>query len=253
MAAGFRVASPTKYFDEYYGYDGLYRITGFARGQLTGTPPSGVTGQTWGEGWWLDPTGNWNGYTQTTGGTTHAGPDPHRHAVNEITGITNTTGDAWSQPGYDPAGNMISMPQPNSPGDGYAATFDAWHRLRFIFDLSTVRRSRYRRTSTMGGTSASARCMPSGMTTETRDFYPNDSWQVLQEYVSGYVDRQYFWGLRYIDDLVLRDRSAAAPACWTSGMYALQDANWNVVAIYNAGTTRSTSVSPTRPTASASS
>jgi hypothetical protein len=38
------------------------------------------------------------------------------------------------------------------------------------------------------------------------------------------VDRQFTCGLRYIDDLVLRDRGVERK-------YALQDPNWNVVAV----------------------
>ncbi len=41
------------------------------------------------------------------------------------------------------------------------------------------------------------------------------------------------WGLRYVDDLVLRDR-ATSGSTFNERLYALQDANWNVVAIYNA-------------------
>jgi RHS repeat-associated protein len=40
-------------------------------------------------------------------------------------------------------------------------------------------------------------------------------------------DRQFVWGLRYIDDLILRDRSFVATL--DERLYALQDANWNVV------------------------
>ena len=53
---------------------------------------------------------------------------------------------------------------------------------------------------------------------------------MLEERISGTTpDRQYVWGLRYIDDLVLRDRSVAGTL--DERLYALQDANWNMVAI----------------------
>jgi RHS repeat-associated protein len=55
------------------------------------------------------------------------------------------------------------------------------------------------------------------------------------------ADLQYVWGLRYVDDLVLRDRNADAnPLTGSDGLpgsgleerlYALQDPNWNVTAI----------------------
>jgi RHS repeat-associated protein len=65
----------------------------------------------------------------------------------------------------------------------------------------------------------------------TRWFVNSKDWQVLEEYLGTSVDRRYVWGIRYIDDLVLRD--------WSNGgtlnvrHFALQDANWNVVAICN--------------------
>jgi len=42
----------------------------------------------------------------------------------------------------------------------------------------------------------------------TRDYYYSDQWQVLEERVGGatVAERRYVWGVRYVDDLVLRDR-----------------------------------------------
>jgi RHS repeat-associated protein len=46
------------------------------------------------------------------------------------------------------------------------------------------------------------------------------------------AERQFVWGLRYIDDLILRDRDTSTPHDGVDQRhYALQDANWNVVAI----------------------
>ena len=44
---------------------------------------------------------------------------------------------------------------------------------------------------------------------------------------------QYVWGLRYVDDLILRDRDTSDPknGILNERLYALQDANWNVVAL----------------------
>ena len=63
----------------------------------------------------------------------------------------------------------------------------------------------------------------------TRHFYYSAGWQVLEERLGGSAsaDRQFVWGLRYIDDLILRDRGAER-------FYALQDPNWNVTAICDA-------------------
>jgi RHS repeat-associated protein len=39
------------------------------------------------------------------------------------------------------------------------------------------------------------------------------------------------WGLRYVDELLLRDRDTNADGTLDERLYALQDANWNVVAL----------------------
>ena len=44
-------------------------------------------------------------------------------------------------------------------------------------------------------------------------------------------DIQYVWGLRYIDDLILRDRDTTGNGTLDERLYAMQDANWNVVAL----------------------
>ena len=67
----------------------------------------------------------------------------------------------------------------------------------------------------------------------TRHHYYSDQWQVLEERVGSATtaDRQYVWGLRYVDDLVLRDRDTGSG---NERLYSMQDDNWNVVAICNA-------------------
>jgi RHS repeat-associated protein len=62
----------------------------------------------------------------------------------------------------------------------------------------------------------------------TRHFYYTKRWQIIEERVgsSTSADRQFVWGLRYIDDLVCRDVSSTR-------LYALQDANWNVTTVAN--------------------
>ena len=222
-----------KYFDEYYNYDGVFRLTGLARGQLTGTPPSGVTGQTFGEDWTLDPTGNWNEYKELSSATTVTLDQTRTaSAANEITGIDiETPSDtAWTQPGYDAAGSMTTMPQPNSSANPFKAIFDAWQRMRFLFDMTTGSPVEVQENQYDGRGFRIRTIVPSGMTSVTRDFYQSDSWRVLQEYVSGAVDRQYVWALRHIDDLVLRDRTTTGSL--SERFYAMQDDNWNVVAIF---------------------
>ena len=219
-------------FDELYGYDGLYRLSQMQRGQLNSTQTA-ITSVTldFQQNWMLDPTGNWGGFTeQATGGSVTLNQTRSANTVNEITGITNSVGTGWSQPGYDAAGNMTTMPQPGSPANKYTATIDAWNRLTQLVDPSTgntVQQNQYDgRNFRVARVSYTA-----GSLSETRQYFYTRSWQAVEERISGTTpDRQYVWGLRYIDDLVLRDRSVSGGTL-NEQMYALQDANWNMVAI----------------------
>ena len=49
--------------------------------------------------------------------------------------------------------------------------------------------------------------------------------------ISSNPNRQYVWGERYIDDLMLRDRDTTGDGTLDERLYALQDANWNMVAV----------------------
>ena len=42
---------------------------------------------------------------------------------------------------------------------------------------------------------------------------------------------QNLWGLRYIDDLILRDRDSDSNGTLDERLYCLQDPNWNVIAV----------------------
>jgi len=113
---------------------------------------------------------------------------------------------------------MTTIPQPKDLAKGFTATWDAWNRLVKLADTSgTVSEYSYdglnrRITKTVDST--------------VRHFYFSDQWQVLEERVdiATTADKQYVWGERYIDDLVLRDKGSER-------LYALQDALFNVVAI----------------------
>ena len=74
-----------------------------------------------------------------------------------------------------------------------------------------------------------------GILNETRHLYYSKDWQVLEERVdsSTAAQSQQVWGLRYIDDCVLRDRDTTNNGTLDERLYALQDANWNVDALVN--------------------
>jgi RHS repeat-associated protein len=71
-----------------------------------------------------------------------------------------------------------------------------------------------------------------GTLTETRHFYYTEpsKWQVVEERVDSETDpdRQFVWGQRYIDDLVLRDKDTDTDGDFDERLFAMQDANWNV-------------------------
>ena len=220
-------------FDELYAYDGLYRLKNLQRGTLN-TGNTQITSPDFIQCWTLDATGNWKGFREddTGSGTWDLVQSRTANTVNEITGITNSTGSAWANPAYDANGNMTSLPKPTAPGSGLTGTYDAWNRVVKLVDATsgnTVQTNAYdglrRRTVKQAYTA--------GTLSETRHYYYSSSWQVLEERVgsSSNAERQFVWGLRYIDDLILRDRDTNNDGTLDERMYALQDPNWNVVGL----------------------
>jgi len=188
--------------------------------------------------------------------------DRAHNRANELNSFATSTGTDWVDPAHDRAGNMTTIPQPKDLANGFAATYDAWNRLVEVKNQSgtTVTTNEYdglnRRTvrDETGGSGA------------LRRFYYSSSWQVVEERIdlATDADRQFVWGARYVDDLVLRDdfsgcvvasslsgpEPAGAESFWdalaegssssssssSSGSdscrhYYLQDANFNVVAV----------------------
>jgi RHS repeat-associated protein len=212
------------YLDETYAYDSLNRLTGMQRGNLSGGSIAGTPAREM--DYTLDPTGNWSAYLTKTNGSTDLSQNRSSNAVNEITAFTGTP--LWSTPpSYDAAGNMTVFPQPATPGSSYTATYDAWNRMVGL-------------TNTSGGSAVATyqydgrgRRVVKTTPTETRHFYYTNSWQDVEERVgtAATMDKQYVWGVRYVDELVCRDDAdnAALPR-----LYATQDANFNLMRVCNA-------------------
>ena len=200
----------SKDFDELYDYDLLHRLKDMARGRLDAAH-TGLSAKTFAQCWTLDETGNWKRFQEddTGAGTWSLVQSRTANPVNEITDITESTGPAWVTPAYDPAGNMTTIPKPADPTQGFTAVYDAWNRLVKLSDSSgTVQENQYDgRNFRVVRKDYSA-----GMLTDTRHFYYTSAWQVLEERAdsSANPNLQFAWGLRYIDDYVLRD-------CDTSG------------------------------------
>ena len=217
--------------DEHYAYDGLHRLKDFDRGALN-AGKTAISTLKFAQEWSLDPTGNWSGFKQDDNGDTTWNLDQSRtsNKVNEITAITETTGPAWADPAYDKAGNMTGIPQPADPTQTYTGTYNAWNRLVKLTDgANTVQENEYDGL----GRRIIKKKYTGGVLDETRHHYFSLAWQALEERVDASTDpdRQFIWGLRYLDDLICRDRDTTADGILDERLYALQDANWNVTAL----------------------
>ncbi len=73
----------------------------------------------------------------------------------------------------------------------------------------------------------------SGTLSESRRYYYTPGWQCLEKRTgtTTTAERQFVWGLRYIDDLILRDRATANNGTIKQRRYVLQDGNWNTIAL----------------------
>jgi len=224
-------------YDELYSYDGLYRLTDQKRGTLNGTQTA-ITSGTFEQQWGLDATGNWKTFKQDNdgNGTWELNQTRVANKVNEITGIANSVGTAWATPTYDGAGNMIGMPNPPATTTGatpawvpmteaqwntltevqwntftettgttpqqLSAQYDAWNRLVLI-SSGTQKVSEH--VYDARGYRIRKDTYTSGTLTEARHYYYTPGWQCVEERVgtTTTAERQFVWGLRYIDDLVL--------------------------------------------------
>ncbi|MBN8625807.1 MAG: RHS repeat-associated core domain-containing protein [Planctomycetes bacterium] len=214
--------------DELYSYDGLERLVDMSRGNLAGGNAT-VDTMSFAQQWRLDATGNWSGFLQTDVSDPTRNLDQRRtsNRVNEITALTRTYGENWVTPAFDRAGNMTTMPKPATPQSAFTATYDAWNRLVglssdggvYAYDVLNRRTKQ-----TAAGV--------------TRHYYYSADWQVVEERLgnspnSAPAERQFLWGLRYIDDLVLRDRSPTNDGVLSERLYSVKDANWNITAVVN--------------------
>jgi len=102
---------------------------------------------------------------------------------------------------------------------GLRGVYDAWNRLVEARNASNVLIAIY------AYNGLNQRVRKTVGTVVTTSFF-NRAWQEL-EAVTGAQTTVNIWGLRYIDDLVLRDRGAER-------LYSLTDPNWNVIATTNA-------------------
>ena len=217
--------------DEYYWYDRVHRLGEMERGTLN-SGNTGIEMLEFAQCWSLDATGNWSGFREDSNGD-HAWDlvqSRTSNPANEISVITTDLGAAWATPIYDRAGNMTSIPQPAVPTLTYTATYDAWNRLvKLVSGSNTVAEYEYDGTKRR----IVSKTYSAGVLSETRHHYYTEAWQAIEERVGSSADaeRQFVFGKRYVDDLVLRDRDSDDDGSLEERLYGMQDPNWNVTAI----------------------
>jgi RHS repeat-associated protein len=133
---------------------------------------------------------------------------------------------------------MTTIPKPADPTAAFYATYDAWNRLVKTEEddgmSGTWKVAEYAYDGAMRR--SVKEIYASGSLDETRHFFytePN-KWQVVEERVdsSSSAERQFVWGLRYVDDLIGRDRDTTGDGLLDERLYATQDANWNVTSLF---------------------
>jgi len=177
--------------DEFYTYDGLYQLKEFQRGTLN-TGHTGLTGTpAWEEDFTLDPTGNWDHYTNKVSGALVVNQDRTQNQANEI--LTISGGSSIAQ---NAAGNITNAPVPWNWNAAFTQVYDAWNRLVSVSSGGVLQASYaydgqgWRVTKTTGST--------------VRHYYYTSAWQVVLETLgsSPSANREYVWGLLGRDNLV---------------------------------------------------
>jgi RHS repeat-associated protein len=107
---------------------------------------------------------------------------------------------------------MVLMP-------GLKGKYDAWNRLVEVRDSNDNLIAQYEYNG------LNQRIKKTVGTTVTKSFF-NENWQEVESVTNEQIT-SYVWGLRYIDDLILREKDEER-------LYSLADPNWNVVAICDA-------------------
>jgi RHS repeat-associated protein len=193
--------------DEFYGYDGLDQLQALQRGTLN-SGKTGISGTpSWEEDLTFDPTGNWDNYVSEVNGTPTLNQPRTHSPANAILTISGTGALIV----HDGAGNMIKAPEVTDWSSANAMIYDGWNRLVEVLDDDGTAVAAY-------GYDGQNRRVTKTTGTTVRHYYYTTQWQIIEERVGGATsaDRQFVWGLRYLDDLVLRDRGSER-------FYALHD------------------------------
>ena len=202
--------------------------------------------------WTLDAVGNWSAF-KSSGATTQPWDLDQARAHNKANEIEDTVNQPpddisgtpnWIDPAYDAAGNMTAGPKPGAETATTSNyTYDAWNRLVKVADGETTTAEyrydgRHRRIRKYTA--------PSGDNWTVREYYYNESWQVLEvrkatktrtggaePVLADTLHKQYVWGADYIDSAVVRfrDSSETPDGILNETLYYTHDAQFNTTAL----------------------
>jgi RHS repeat-associated protein len=232
--------------DEFYGYDGLNRLTQYNRGSLSGgviADAAANFNQQWTS---LEALGNWRKFKAApTGGASYTFDQDRAHnSANEIdtdnddsnaagNSLAGIGGADWIDPVQDKAGNMKSGPKPAAETTRLHYTYDAWNRMVQVNNDSGGVPGTLLLTCSYDGLNRRLTKAVSGGT--TFHYYYNENWQVLEirHNVETAARQHFIWDGRYIDAVVARYRATTTPGSFNESLYFTQDANLNTTAIVN--------------------
>ncbi|WP_428940601.1 RHS repeat domain-containing protein [Fontivita pretiosa] len=214
------------------------RLTDYDRGDLNGTF-SGISTLSFAQEWSLKAQGNWTSFKEDANGNgtfSDAADLTQTRTHNKANEITDISGEqagqvAWATPAYDAMGNVTSYPKPGAMTSSYTCKYDVWNRLTEVKDgANLVGAYSYDGL----GRRITKKTYVSGQLDKTRQFFYTQQWQIIEERVDGRTnpqERQYVWGIGYVDELVLRDRDSGDDTTLDQRHYALQDANYSLTCI----------------------
>jgi RHS repeat-associated protein len=221
--------------DQVYQYDGLQRLSAMDQGTLASGAISGTPEQ---QEWWeLDTLGNWATFDTFEDGVPTLEQTRTHNTSNMLTGFGATTGSVWATPDLDVNGNMTGIPQPSALTSSYALIYDAWNRLVAVKDgANFVQENEYDGVNRR----IVKKKYASGSLDETRHYYFNSSWQVIEERVgtaadTARVDVQYVWHPEYVDAPAMRYWDSNSSGGPETAQFYTHDANYNVTAVTNSG------------------
>ena len=229
-----QVALPTVLTrDEVYSYDDLNRVLQNLRGTISGGSISDADET---EQWALDPLGNWTSYKLDGNGDedfvdaedfndarSYASPAGLANEITEWDPYPANSSNDPVDPVYDLAGNLTD------DNYQYVYTYDVWNRLVKVEDQGVTPAV----IAEYGYDGLNRRITRTIGSDDPIHEYYTESWQRLESRPGGEGSTTgvslFVFGIRYIDDIVMRQRDANGTGPAEERRYYLTDANYNVV------------------------